>query len=235
MDDEYDTIYQHQTISKIPSILENSENVLENEHEKDCKTSDYSQPRAWRYNKSHPLDQVIGNVNEGVKTRSSMLNEVTFSAFIFEIEPSNVDEALSNNDRVIAMQEELHQFDRNQVWDLVPRPKDHSVIGTKWVFKNKSDESEIIVRNKARLVAKGYTQQEGINYEDIFSPVVHFNSIRLILAIVNSLDLELHQMDVKTAFLNGDLDEEIYMQQPLGFIKKRTENKFVNSIGPFMG
>ena len=74
-------------------------------------------------------------------------------------------------DWVIAMQEELHQFDRNQVWDLVPRPKDHPVIGTKWVFKNKRDESAIIVRNKARLVAKGYNQEEGIDYEETFAPV----------------------------------------------------------------
>ena len=172
LDDEDD-----QNISEIPSVLEKPEECLENEFEENFETSDHSQPRPWRYNKSHSLDQVIGNVNKGVKTRSSILNEVTFSAFISEIKPLNVDEALSDNDWVIAMQEELSQFERNRVWDLVPRPNDHPVIGTKWVFKNKQDESAVIVRNKARLVAKGYNQEEGIDYEEIYAPVVRLEAI----------------------------------------------------------
>ena len=99
---------------------------------------------------------MIVDVNNKEKTINKTLNKVSFSAFISELEPSNVEEALSDNDWVIAMQEELNQSKRNQIWDLVSRPKDHPVIGIKWVFKNKRDESAIIVRNKAKLVAKGY-------------------------------------------------------------------------------
>ena len=104
----------------------------------------------------------------------------------------------------------------NHVWKLVDLPKGHKAIGNKWVLKIKRKADGSIKRYKARLVVKGYTQQEGIEYEETFSPIMRFTSIRLILAIVANLDLELHQMDVKTAFLNGELDEKIYMQQPIG-------------------
>ena len=110
------------------------------------------------------------------------------------------------------MEEEMTSMRSNHVWKLVDLPKGRKTIGNKWVLKIKRKADGSIERYKAHLVAKGYTQQEGIDYEETFSPIVRFTSIRLILAIVVNLDLELHQMDVKTAFLNGKLDEEIYMQ-----------------------
>ena len=100
---------------------------------------------------------------------------------------------------------------------MVPCPKDHSVIGTKWVFKNKLDESAIIVRNKARLVAKGYNQEEGIDYEETYAPVARLEDIRVLLAFACIKGFKLYQMDVKSAFLNGYIMEEVYVEQPPGF------------------
>ena len=113
----------------------------------------------------------------------------------------------------------------NQVWDLVDLSPVHKTIGNKWVLNIKHKVDGTIDRYKARLVAKGYTQQNRIDYENTFSHVVRFASIRLILAIVARMDLELYQMNVKTSFLNGELDEEIYMDQPLGFELKGHERK----------
>ncbi|XP_070013228.1 uncharacterized protein [Nicotiana sylvestris] len=107
------------------------------------------------------------------------------------------------------MQDELNQFERSQVWHLVPRPKDKSVIGTKWVFRNKVDEDGTVTRNKARLVVQGYSQEEGIDYDETFAPIARLKAIRLLLAFVAHMEFTLHQMDVKIAFLNGYLKEEI--------------------------
>ena len=98
------------------------------------------------------------------------------------------------------MQEELNQFERNEVWELVPRPNDQSVIGTKWVYRNKMDENGIIIRNKARLVAQGYNQQEGIDYEETFAPVARLEAIRMLLAFSCHKNFILYQMDVKSVF-----------------------------------
>ena len=143
-------------------------------------------------------------------------------------EPNNVKEALQgpNSDKWMnAMQDELNSMYANKVWDLIDLPPGRKAIGNKWVLKVKTNADGSIERYKARLVAKGFTQEEGVDYKDTFSPVVKFNSIRLILAIVANLDLELHQMDVKTAFLNGDLSEEIYMKQPDSFVVEGQEHK----------
>ena len=116
------------------------------------------------------------------------------------------------------MQEELEQFRRNEVWDLVPRPEGTNVIGIKWVYKNKSDEKRVVTRNKARLVAQGYTQIEGVNIDETFSPMAILESIRLLLGIACILKYKLFQMDVKSAFLNGYLNEEVFVEQTKGFV-----------------
>ena len=118
------------------------------------------------------------------------------------------------------MNEELKSMAHNGVWDLIEWPNSCNLVGCKWVFKTKRDAKGNIERFKARLVAKGFTQKEGIDYKDTFSPVSKKDSLRIIMALLPHFDLELHQMDVKTAFLNGNLDEDIYMEQPEGFPKK---------------
>ncbi|GKD26014.1 retrovirus-related pol polyprotein from transposon TNT 1-94, partial [Tanacetum coccineum] len=116
---------------------------------------------------------------------------------------------------VSAMQDKLDQFARLKVWRLVPRPKG------KWIFKNKKDESSLVIRNKVRLVAVGYRQQEGIDYDEMFALVARIEAIRLFLAYVAHKDFTVFQMDVKTAFLNGILKEEVYVGQPPGFVSKQ--------------
>ena len=101
---------------------------------------------------------------------------------------------------MIAMQEELNQFERSEVWELVPRPQNQSVIGTRWVFRNKMDENGIIIRNKARLVAQGFNQEEGIDYEETFALVARVEAIRMLLAFACFKDFVLYQMDMKSAF-----------------------------------
>jgi len=117
------------------------------------------------------------------------------------------------------MKEEMDSLEKNKTWELVKLPKDRKTVGCKWVFKLKKGVDGKVERYKARLVAKGYSQMEGIDYHEIFSPVVKLVSIRVVLALVALLDLELEQLDVKTTFLHGDLDEEIYMEQPEGFVQ----------------
>ncbi|KAK6138711.1 hypothetical protein DH2020_027543 [Rehmannia glutinosa] len=118
------------------------------------------------------------------------------------------------------MQEELNQFERNKVWEFVQRPTHQNVIGTKWVFRNKMNEEGSVVRNKARLVAKGYCQKEGIYFDETFAPVAILEAIRMFLAYAAHKNFTVYQMDVKSAFLNGLLEEEVYVEQPPGFEQK---------------
>ncbi|CAJ2640159.1 unnamed protein product [Trifolium pratense] len=142
-------------------------------------------------------------------------------------EPKNFREAsesIYSKDWLKAMNEEMLSLEKNQTWKLVPLPKNKRVVGSKWVFKRKEGIPGVEApRYKARLVAKGFTQVEGIDYNEIFSPVVKHCSIRVLMAIVNMYDLELEQMDVKTAFLHGELEETIYMQQPEGFVEDNSK------------
>ncbi|GJY35177.1 integrase, catalytic region, zinc finger, CCHC-type containing protein [Tanacetum coccineum] len=117
-----------------------------------------------------------------------------------------------------SMQEELHQFDRLDVWELVDRPLCKNVINLKWLWKNKRDEENTIIRNKSRLVAKGYAQKEGIDFEESFAPVARLEAVRLFIAYAAHKSFTVYQMDVKTAFLYGPLKEEVYVNQPDGFV-----------------
>ncbi|GJX44526.1 retrovirus-related pol polyprotein from transposon TNT 1-94 [Tanacetum coccineum] len=167
--------------------------------------------------KSHPLDNVIGNLDQRT-LRSQAQDKSKFFCFLSTIEPKNISEALKDKSWVIAMQEELNQFISNDVWELVPNSIDMTIIGTKWVYRNKLNENGVVTRNKARLVAQGYNQQEGINYDETYAPVARLESIRILLAYACALNFKLFQMDVKSAFHNGFINEEVYVVQPPGFI-----------------
>nr|GFC45396.1 retrovirus-related Pol polyprotein from transposon TNT 1-94 [Tanacetum cinerariifolium] len=116
------------------------------------------------------------------------------------------------------MQDEIHEFDRLQVWELVPQPDCVMIIMLKWIYKVKLDEYGDVLKNKAWLVAKGYRQEEGIDFEESFAPVAHIEAIHIFIANAASRNMIVYQMDVKTAFLNGELKEEVYVSQPEGFV-----------------
>ncbi|GKA07226.1 retrovirus-related pol polyprotein from transposon TNT 1-94 [Tanacetum coccineum] len=126
-------------------------------------------------------------------------------------------EALEEEGWIIAMQEELNQFERNMVWTLVPLPNGKTIIGTKWIYRNKMDKHGIVIKNKSRLVAQGYIQEEGIAYDETFAPVARLEAIKIFLAYDAYMGFMVYQMDVKSAFLNGKISEEVYVQQPPGF------------------
>ncbi|GJU43245.1 putative ribonuclease H-like domain-containing protein [Tanacetum coccineum] len=192
-----------------------------------------------RIHKDHPKDQIIGDINSATQTRRmtkitkehAMVSYIKrqrrtnhkdyqnclFACFLSQIEPKKVIQALTDPSWIEAMQEELLQFKLQKVWTLVDLPKGKRAIGTKWVYRNKKDERGIVVRNKARLVAQGYTQEEGIDYDEVFAPVARIEAIRLFLAYASFMGLIVYQMDVKSAFLYGTIEEEVYVCQPPGF------------------
>ncbi|KAJ9546528.1 hypothetical protein OSB04_019071 [Centaurea solstitialis] len=158
------------------------------------------QPPALRWTKDHPIDQLLGNPSSGVKTRRQSSNICLYVNFISENEPKEIDDALRDPVWVSAMQEELAEFIRNNVWLLVPRPRKRTIIGSKWIFRNKLDE------------------EKGIDYDETFAPVVGLEAIRLFLAFAAHMNFKVFQMDIKNAFLNGKLNEEDYVAQPPGFV-----------------
>ncbi|GJX45260.1 putative ribonuclease H-like domain-containing protein [Tanacetum coccineum] len=202
-------------------------------------TNSYTVPTTpnTRIHKDHPIENVIGDVKTSVQTRRmtkptseqgflsavyeqkthDTLNTCLYACFLSQIEPTSIAKALSDSSWVEAMQEELLQFKLQQVWILVDLPIGKRAIGTKWVFRNKKDERGIVIRNKARLVAQGHRQEEGIDYEEVFAPVARIEAIRLFLAYASFMGFLVYQMDVKSAFLYGTIEEEVYVTQPPGF------------------
>ena len=187
------------------------------------------------------MDQFIDEPHEGQQAtlrRSSRERRPTISSDYYVYlagedlsqrsnDPSTFSQAINCVDSshwLNAMKDELVSMDRNQVWDNVELPSGKRPIGCKWIYKTKLNPDGSIERYKARLVAKGFTQREGIDYYETYAPVSSKDSLRIVMALVAHFDLELHQMDVKTAFLNGELNEEVYMQQPQGFEIKGKEH-----------
>ncbi|KAJ8768804.1 hypothetical protein K2173_023708 [Erythroxylum novogranatense] len=167
--------------------------------------------------KNHPMEQVIGDLNDGLKIRRNVYENMSNSAFISLVEPKNIKEALEDENWLLTMQEELNQFKRNNVWDLVAPPKDKTIIGVKWVNRIKYDENGEANKNKSRLVAQGFYQKEGLDYNETYAPVARLEAIRLLCAFASHKRIKLNQMDVKSAFLNGYIQEEVYVKQPPGF------------------
>ena len=169
------------------------------------------------WSRDHPFELIIGDPEAGVRTRSATQNECLYSVFLSKMEPKKIEEALTDPYWVVAMQEELNQFEHQKVWKLVPRPKNRKVIDTRWVFRNKLDEEGTVTRNNARLVSKGFSKAEGIDYDETFAPMARLEAIRMFLAFAAHSNFKVYQMDVKSAFLNGELAEEVYVEQPPGF------------------
>eukprot|EP00253_Pinus_taeda_P002810 PITA_02810 len=140
------------------------------------------------------------------------------------VEPTNYKEASQFKEWRAAMNEEIESILRIDTWDLVQMPNNKTPIGCKWLFKPKMNADGSIEKLKARLVAKGYSQQEGIDFDDTFAPVAKLNRIKMLISLATKYNWELHQLDVKSAFLNGELKEEIYLVQPKGFVKKGQEH-----------
>ncbi|GJX89975.1 retrovirus-related pol polyprotein from transposon TNT 1-94 [Tanacetum coccineum] len=178
-------------------------------------------PSAQRWTKDHPLEQVIGNHSQSVRTRRQLETDTEmcmFALIVSRTEPKNIKEAMADSAWIESMQEELHQFDRLDVWELVDRPLCKNVINLKWLWKNKRDEENTVIRNKSRLVAKGYAQKEGIDFEESFAPVAWLEAVRLFIVYAAHKSFTVYQMDVKTTFLYGPLKEEVYVNQPDGFV-----------------
>jgi hypothetical protein len=144
---------------------------------------------------------------------------------LFACEPETFREAAKEEKWMQAMDEEMASIEKNKTWELVDPPEDKTVIGLKWVYKTKYKEDGTIQKHKARLVAKGYSQKPGVDFNETFAPVARMETIRIVLALAAQLELPVYQLDVKSAFLNGELQEEVYVEQPEGYIVEGKEDK----------
>ncbi|GJS67431.1 putative ribonuclease H-like domain-containing protein [Tanacetum coccineum] len=178
-------------------------------------------PHEYQWTKDRPLEQVIGEPLRPVLIRNQLRSDgdmCMYAITVSTMEPKNVKEAMTNHAWIESMQEELLQFKRLDVWVLVPPPDNIKPLTLKWLFKNKHDEENTVIRNKTRLVVRGYHQEEGIDFKESFTPVARMEAIRIFLAYAAHKSFTVLQMDVKTAFLHGTLKEDVYVSQPEGFI-----------------
>nr|GEY25162.1 retrovirus-related Pol polyprotein from transposon TNT 1-94 [Tanacetum cinerariifolium] len=180
-----------------------------------------------KWTKDQPLTNIIGQLSRPVSTRLQLHEQALFcyyDAFLSSVEPKTYKDALTQSCWIEAMQEELNEFERLEVWELVPRPDKLMVITLKWIYKVKLEELGGILKNKARLVARGYRQEKGIDFEVSFASVARLEAIRIFLAYAAHKNMVVYQMDVKTTFLNDNLREEVYVSQPNEFVDQDNLN-----------
>ncbi|GJX61490.1 putative ribonuclease H-like domain-containing protein, partial [Tanacetum coccineum] len=211
-----------------------------------------------RIHSTHPTTLILGDPTSTVQIRSKLNNSseahafvsyvqkqrrnnhkdfqhCLFACFLSQNEPKKISEALEDESWVDAMQEELLQFKIQKVWVLIDLPYGKKAIDTKWVYRTKKDERGVVVRNKARLVAQGHRQEEGIDYDEVFAPVARLEAIRIFLAFASFMGFIVYQMDVKSAFLYGKIDEEVYVSQPPGFLDPKYPQKVYKVVKALYG
>ncbi|GKD32735.1 retrovirus-related pol polyprotein from transposon TNT 1-94 [Tanacetum coccineum] len=174
-----------------------------------------------KWSKDDPMENIIGHPSRPVSTRKQLATDALwclYNSVLSKVKPKNFKKAVNEDFWFEAMQEEIHEFDRLQAWELVPYPDCVMIIALKWIYKVKLDEYGDVVKNKAKLVAKGYLQEEGIDFEESFEPVARIDAIRIFIANAASKNMTIYQIDVKTTFLNGELNEEVCVSQPEGFV-----------------
>ncbi|GKB51015.1 retrovirus-related pol polyprotein from transposon TNT 1-94, partial [Tanacetum coccineum] len=202
-------------------VQEAAESSSRNFNNSNMHTFNQPQDSEYRWTKDHLLTQVRGNPSKPVQTRRQLATDPEMCMFALTVstaELKNIKEANTDSAWIEAMQEDLHQFDRLQVWDLIDKPFGKNVIKLKWLWKNKKDEDQTIICNKARLVAKGYAQEEGIDFKESFALVARLEAVWIFVVYVAHNSFPIYQIDVKTSFLNGLLKEEVYVAQPDGFV-----------------
>ncbi|GKA07651.1 putative ribonuclease H-like domain-containing protein, partial [Tanacetum coccineum] len=177
----------------------------------------------------------ISYIHDQQRDNHTDFQHCLFACFLSQVEPRSVAQALEDPSWVDAMQEEMQQFKFQNVWVLVDLPEGKYVIGTKWILKNKRDARGVVVRNKAKLVAQGHRQEEGIDYDEVFAPVARIEAIRLFLAFASYMGFMVYQMDVKSAFLYGRIDEEVYVTQPKGFVDPQHPKKVYKVVKALYG
>ncbi|GJR58315.1 putative ribonuclease H-like domain-containing protein [Tanacetum coccineum] len=211
-----------------------------------------------RINSILPSTLILGDPQSAVQTRSKVTKSTgahafvsyiqkqrgnnhkdfqhcLFACFLSQNEPKKISGALEDESWVDAMQEELFLFKIQKVWILVDLPYGKKAIGTKWVYRNKKDKRGVMVRNKARLVAQGHRQEEEIDYDEVFAPVARIEAIRIFLAFSSYMGFIVYQMHVKSAFLYGKIDEEVYVSQPLSFIDPKFPKKVYKVVKALYG
>ncbi|KAF0903245.1 hypothetical protein E2562_026539 [Oryza meyeriana var. granulata] len=175
----------------------------------------------------HTVDNLIGEDALGPGLAQRELEEASL-LLTGPGEPCSFAEAERDEAWRAAMQEEMDAVNRNGTWELIDLPHGHRPIGLKWVYKLKKNEAEKVIKHKAHLVARGFVQQAGIDFDEVYAPIARMESIRLLLVLAAQEGWRVHHMDVKSAFLNEELDEEVYVKQPPGFVVAREEGKSVS-------